>query len=144
MYEHQKISSMSAGDEIRSVYLINQASLQQSRNGPYWRLEFRDASGTLEAKIWSPLSLTFPALACNSQSWLVDASQGVLRVFRNKKVITIIPKSRLAFYNTIDLGIFLCFLEVALLHNEYSFNRELFLKDEDSKKLLVAEYKIKK
>lgn len=102
-------------------------------------------------KLWSgdfnldvALKSSLAPSACNSQSWLVDASQGVLRVFRNKKVITIIPKSRLAFYNTIDLGIFLCFLEVALLHNEYSFNRELFLKDEDSKKLLVAEYKIKK
>ena len=63
MHEHQKISAMTAGDEIRSVYLINQASLQQSRNGPYWRLEFKDASGTLEAKIWSPLSQSFPALA---------------------------------------------------------------------------------
>ena len=62
MPEHQSISAMTAGDEIRSVYLINQASLQQSRNGPYWRLEFKDASGVLEAKIWSPLSLSFPAL----------------------------------------------------------------------------------
>ena len=49
MYEHQKINAMTAGDDIRSVYLINQASLQQSRNGPYWRLEFKDASGTVEA-----------------------------------------------------------------------------------------------
>ena len=62
MPEHQNISAMTAGDEIRSVYLINQASLQQSRNGPYWRLEFKDASGVLEAKIWSPLSLSFPTL----------------------------------------------------------------------------------
>ncbi len=63
MSEHQKISAIAAGDEIRAVYLINAASLQQSRNGPYWRLEFRDASGTLEAKIWSPLSQSFPSLA---------------------------------------------------------------------------------
>ena len=47
MYEHQKINAMTAGDEIRSVYIINQASLQQSRNGLYWRLEFKDASGTV-------------------------------------------------------------------------------------------------
>ena len=62
MYEHQKINAMTAGDDIRSVYLINQASLQQSRNGPYWRLEFKDASGTVEAKVWSPLSLSYPSL----------------------------------------------------------------------------------
>ena len=62
MTEHQKISAMSAGDEIASAYLVSLASLQQSRNGPYWRLELKDASGALEAKIWSPLSLSLPSL----------------------------------------------------------------------------------
>ena len=85
MYEHQKISAMTAGDEIRSVYLINQASLQQSRNGPYWRLEFKDASGTLEAKIWSPLSLSFPALAPGQMAEV----GGRIAVYRDQLQLTV-------------------------------------------------------
>lgn len=68
MAGHQKISSASAGDEISSAYLISLASLQQSKNGPYWRLELKDASGSMEAKIWSPLSLSFPSLSAGQMA----------------------------------------------------------------------------
>ena len=85
MYEHQKISAMAAGDEIRSVYLINQASLQQSRNGPYWRLEFKDASGSLEAKIWSPLSLSFPSLSAGQMAEV----GGRIAVYRDQLQLTV-------------------------------------------------------
>ncbi len=45
--------------EARGVFAVAQAMLGQSRNGPYWRLVLSDASGMLEAKIWSPLSGEF-------------------------------------------------------------------------------------
>ncbi|MFQ9490084.1 MAG: hypothetical protein ACLR0N_03245 [Bilophila wadsworthia] len=47
------------GDEIRALYLIGSASQLQAKNGPFWRLELKDASGDLEARIWSPLSQQF-------------------------------------------------------------------------------------
>ena len=56
MQQRQTIRDLKVNDDVRSVFLIGAASLQQSRNGPYWRLELRDATGSLEAKIWSPLS----------------------------------------------------------------------------------------
>ena len=85
MSEHQHISSLAVSDEVRSVYLINQASLQQSRNGPYWRLELRDASGTLEAKIWSPYSQAFPSLSAGQMA----SVEGRLSVYRDQLQLTI-------------------------------------------------------
>ena len=33
------------GDEIRALYLIGSASQLQAKNGPFWRIELKDASG---------------------------------------------------------------------------------------------------
>lgn len=63
MSQRQCIRDLAANGEADSVFLLGGASLQQSRNGPYWRLELRDAGGTVEAKIWSPLSASFHDLA---------------------------------------------------------------------------------
>ncbi len=57
MAEHRRIDSLNAGDELHDIYIIHSASIQQSKTGdPYWRMEIKDASGVLDAKIWSPLS----------------------------------------------------------------------------------------
>lgn len=55
-FKQQWAREMTAGDEVRSLFLVGAASQQQARNGPFWRLELRDASGSLEARVWSPLS----------------------------------------------------------------------------------------
>ena len=85
MTEHQKISAMSAGDEIASAYLVSLASLQQSRNGPYWRLELKDASGALEAKIWSPLSLSLPSLTAGQMVRV----EGHVSLYREQLQLTV-------------------------------------------------------
>lgn len=85
MTEHQKISRMTAGDEISSIYLVALASLQQSRNGPYWRLELKDASGSLEAKVWSPLSLSFSSLAAGQMVQV----EGRVSLYRDQLQLTV-------------------------------------------------------
>ena len=85
MTEHQKISAVSAGDEIASIYIISLASLQQSRNGPYWRLELKDAGGTMEAKVWSPLSLSFPSLAAGQMVHV----EGRVSLYREQLQLTV-------------------------------------------------------
>lgn len=85
MTEHQKISAVTAGDELSSVYVVSLASLQQSRNGPYWRLELKDASGSLEAKIWSPLSLSVPSLSAGQ---LVRV-EGHVSLYRDQLQLTV-------------------------------------------------------
>ena len=56
MKKTQCIKDIGAGDEVRDVFLISAASQQQAKNGPFWRLELKDATGSLEARIWSPAS----------------------------------------------------------------------------------------
>ena len=49
--------------EATGIFAVAEATLAQSRNGPYWRLVLADASGSIEAKIWSPLSAEFSEIA---------------------------------------------------------------------------------
>lgn len=54
------------------------------------------------------------------------------------------PKDQVVFYNQIDIGIFLCFLELCLNKNDINFERKLLVeKDLEFEKSLVAKYFIK-
>ncbi len=50
------VQDIAVGASLCSVFLIASATMGESKNGPFWRLELRDATGNIEAKIWSPLS----------------------------------------------------------------------------------------
>lgn len=50
------IKDIEAGSEISGLFLLAAASKLQARNGMFWRLELKDATGSLESRIWSPLS----------------------------------------------------------------------------------------
>lgn len=63
--------------------------------------------------------------ACNSQPWKGYFENNVLRIFRNPKAKSIMPPSVKPFFNTIDMGIFLCFLEIALEQKGYRYERSL-------------------
>ena len=81
--------------------------------------------------------------ACNSQPWIVEHNDSVLRVYRYKKPGKrgIMPKDKVSFYNQIDVGIFLCFLELCLQHNAIQFEKEIFYDSGNNcEKTIVAEY----
>ncbi len=60
------ISDLQAGTDFRAMFALASAQQYQAKNGPYWRLELRDASGSIEAKIWSPQSQNYPDLQAGS------------------------------------------------------------------------------
>jgi 3'-5' exoribonuclease len=60
------VSSLALGAEVADIFLLAEAHQLQARNGPYWRLVFRDASGSIGGKIWHPQSLAFPDLAAGA------------------------------------------------------------------------------
>ncbi|MBQ6431665.1 MAG: nitroreductase [Oscillospiraceae bacterium] len=99
--------------------------------------------------IWSgePLGgvtdlVRFAPSACNSQPWLVRNEDGRLRVFRKKGKMGIIPVP--TRFNQIDIGIFLCFLELCLEHEEISFERNLFPAEPPENGLFLnAEYQLR-
>ena len=87
----------------------------------------------------------FAPSACNSQPWIVKTSKNELRVFRYRKAGKrgIMPKNMITYYNQIDIGIFLCFLELCLEHDKIKYDRELFIEEDiDAEENLIAIYKL--
>ena len=86
----------------------------------------------------------FAPSACNTQPWKVTAEEKGLTVYRYKKPGKrgIMPADKVAHYNRIDIGIFLCFLELSLMENSISFERELFTDtaEDNCKEVLTARY----
>lgn len=56
------VESLTPGMEVSDLFLIAVAQQAQAKNGPYWRLEFRDAHGSISGKIWSPQSQNYPEI----------------------------------------------------------------------------------
>ena len=73
----------------------------------------------------------FSPSACNTQPWKVEASEKEIKVYRYLKEGKrgIMPKDKVIYYNQIDIGIFLCFLELCLEHNNISYKKELFVEE---------------
>ena len=68
----------------------------------------------------------FAPSACNTQPWIVEANEKVIKVYRYRKEGKrgIMPKDKVIYYNQIDIGIFLCFLELCLEQNNINFKKE--------------------
>ena len=89
----------------------------------------------------------FAPSACNTQPWLVESSEKELKVYRYRKPGKrgIMPIDMVKYYNQIDIGIFLCFLELCLNKNNIEFERILYIEENiDNEKNLTATYKIKR
>lgn len=87
----------------------------------------------------------FTPSACNTQPWIVDSSKNELKVYRYKKTGKrgIMPVDMVNYYNQIDIGIFLCFLELCLGKNDIKYKRTLYVEENvDNEKNLTATYKI--
>lgn len=87
----------------------------------------------------------FAPSACNTQPWIAEHTVNTLKVYRYKKPGKrgIMPADKVSFYNRIDMGIFLCFLELCLLHEGFIFQAEL--KPDaglDEEKTLFAVYQL--
>lgn len=87
----------------------------------------------------------FTPSACNTQPWKVEAKEKELSIYRYRKEGKrgIMPKDRVIYYNQIDIGIFLCFIELCLEHNGLTYKRELFIEeDHEQENNLTARYEI--
>jgi hypothetical protein len=75
----------------------------------------------------------FAPSACNTQPWFVKHEDNILTVFRYKQLGKrgIMPTSAVAYFNRIDIGIFLCILEICMVEKEIAFSRKLYIDDAD-------------
>ena len=103
------------------------------------------------SEIWSGDELgiadiaRFAPSACNSQPWYVKNEDGELTVFRFRKQgrVGIMPAAAVSYFNRIDIGIYLCILEICMRKNEIEFERTLFADDGgDAELTKVAVYRI--
>ncbi len=88
----------------------------------------------------------FAPSACNSQPWYVENKDGKLTVFRYSKPgkVGIMSASAASYFNRIDIGIYLCILEMCLHKNGIPFRRELFVDHGGDEELTrVAEYQLR-
>ena len=88
----------------------------------------------------------FTPSACNTQPWKVVANEKELKVYRYRKEGKrgIMPKDRVIYYNQIDIGIFLCFLELCLEKNNIDYDRAVFVEEDHENEFnLTAVYKMK-
>ncbi len=88
----------------------------------------------------------FAPSACNTQPWRVVEEEKTLKVYRYRKEGKrgIMPKDRVIYYNQIDIGIFLCFLEICLNQNGIKYDRILFEEENHENEYnLTAKYEIK-
>ena len=74
------ISDLVLGAEVADLFILASAQQGQARNGPFWRLEFRDASGGIGGKIWSPQSQAYPELTAGVPMWV----KGRVTSYRDK------------------------------------------------------------
>ena len=114
-----------------------------------FRADYTKAKRKPLAEIWSGESFLdiaaarYAPSACNSQPWRVKSFPDRLEVFRSRDIQARLAKTLGKFYNKIDIGIFLCFLETALAHEGLAFERELIPEDEGAEPIPVAVYRIK-
>ena len=88
----------------------------------------------------------FTPSACNSQPWFVMNENGTLTICRYKKPGKrgIMPVAAVSYFNRIDIGIYLCFLELCMEQEKIEYSRTLFMDDAGDQITYskVAEYHI--
>lgn len=86
---------------------------------------------------------------CNQQPWRIFCSSNEIKIFKYSNTKSF-PAKKIAYYNEtdfslIDMGICLCYLEIALIYCGYSYKRKLNIgKDSNTNEELIeiARYRI--
>lgn len=109
------------------------------------KVKRKPLSETWEGELF-PFSDTarFAPSACNSQPWRVKRDGNVLRVSRFTKPgpSGIMPERAALYFNPIDVGIYLCFLELCLENAGLSFTRTLYPDNGQTGAHEVAKYEL--
>ena len=87
----------------------------------------------------------FAPSACNSQPWEVRGNIKELEIYRYRYPgrVSLMNIENAFYFNRIDIGIFIYFLELVLSHNNIDFNRELFIDNINQEYSLFARYELK-
>lgn len=86
----------------------------------------------------------FAPSACNTQPWAVKYAENTLSIYRYKKPGKrgIMPADKVTFYNRIDIGIFMCFMDLCLNHEGLQYEKTLFPDNRNDVTVLTAKYQL--
>lgn len=135
-------------DGMRFVIMI---AIHKVNDPTLYRKDMFKAKRKELSEIWSGEDLgvaditRFAPSACNTQPWYVENKNGKLTVYRYKKPGKrgIMPINAVTYFNRIDIGIYLCILEICMYKKEIKFSRKLFIDQGGDVKLSkVAEYTV--
>ena len=137
---------------LGTLEFVIMLAIEKAEAGDFRKDMFRSKRKPLE-EMWSGQALAgvsdivrFAPSACNTQPWTVEAGDGEWRVFRCKKPGKrgVMPADRTVYYNRIDIGIFLLFVELCCRHERIDYTRALYddFGDEPAERALVASYRI--
>ncbi|NLZ76241.1 MAG: nitroreductase [Erysipelotrichia bacterium] len=124
------ISKVSDGSFRKNMFNANRKPLEQIWTGDYLPISY---------------IVRFAPSACNNQPWTVENNDNCLDVYRNHKgrIFGILPPKFSFFFTRIDMGIFLAFIEICLIHEKISFEKEIFVDEEIVDRILLAKYHLK-
>ncbi len=83
--KRQFVKDLVPGLQVVDTFVLLEAKQGQARNGPFWSLQLQDATGRIEAKIWSPQSQSYPSLR-GGQLVRID---GMVTQFREQHQINV-------------------------------------------------------
>ena len=99
----------------------------------YFRIDYKKAKRKSADDIWigkkySAISdvIRFAPSACNTQPWLIEYCENKLFLYRVQGKQGIMPQNRVSFYNSIDIGIMMFFLDICLEKESVSFKKDLY------------------
>lgn len=137
--------------DYNGMKFVIMIAIHKVKNQSLYRKDMFKAKRKPLNEVWSGDDLgiadiaRFSPSACNTQPWYVENKDGKLTVFRYKKSGKrgIMPAAAVTYFNRIDIGIYLCILEICMLNNGIKFERALFVDDgSDAEMTKVAEYTV--
>jgi len=130
------------------LYYVIEIGISKVSNESLFRKDMFKAKRKEINEIWDGTNTSisnivrFAPSACNTQPWYVKETNNSLEVYRyksNKRGI--MPKDAISYFNRIDIGIFLCFLDICLANENIKYEKELFIDDDNSEYIKVATYR---
>ena len=138
--------------DFNSMKFVIMIAIHKVNDQSLYRKDMFKAKRKPLPEVWSGDDLgiadvaRFAPSACNTQPWYVENKDGKLTVNRYRKPGKrgIMPADAVSYYNRIDIGIYLCILEICMNKKGIDFTRELFIDNgSDAELTKAAEYTIK-
>ena len=138
-------------EPIDNMEFVIMFSIRKISDGSKYRKDMFKSKRKSVKEIWEGEQISgvsdivrFAPSACNLQPWFVK-NDGELLVYRYKKPGKrgIMPADKVSFYNRIDIGIFICFMDLCLEHDGIGFEKTLYSDAGDDKELVLnAKYRL--